>query len=94
MVTFLVISDENEKLEMRSIGNGAIALHCMMCKRVTSEEMMSFDIALAQLVPTHLVKMSKSLLRSLLICCRLSQWFCMKLDMTTEEQRCLQQNPC
>ena len=33
MVTFSVISDENEKLEMKSIDNGVIALCCVMCKR-------------------------------------------------------------
>ena len=38
--------------------------------------------------------MSRSLLRSLFIRCSLQQWFCMKLDVTTEEQRCLQQNLC
>ena len=62
MVTFLVISDENEKLEMKSIDNGMIALHCVMCEGVTSEESVSFDIVLTQLVSTHFVMMSRSLL--------------------------------
>ena len=48
----------------RPIDNGAIALHCVMCKRVTSEELVSFDIMLTQLVSAHLVEMSRSLLRS------------------------------
>ena len=61
MVTFSVISDENEKLEMKSIDNGVIALHCVMCKRVTSEESASFDIMLTQLVSTYFVMMSRSL---------------------------------
>ena len=38
MVTFSVISDENEKPEMKSIDNGVIALYCVMCKRVMSDE--------------------------------------------------------
>ena len=41
-----MISDENEKLEMKSIDNGMIALYCVMCKRVISEESVSFDITL------------------------------------------------
>ena len=57
---------------LRPIDNGMIALCCVMRKRVTSEELASFDVMLTQLVSTHLVKMSKSLLRSMFICCRLS----------------------
>ena len=56
------------------------ALHCVMCKRVMSEEMTSFDVALAQLVSGHSVEMSRSLLLSLLICSRPPQWFYVKLD--------------
>ena len=43
-----VFSDEKEKREARSIHNGAIVLHCMMCRRVISEEMMSFDIKIKE----------------------------------------------
>ena len=64
MVTCSVISDENEKLKMKSIDNGMIALYCVMCKRVISKESVSFDIMLTRLVSTHLLKMSKSLLGS------------------------------
>ena len=61
MVTFSVISDENEKLEMKSIDNGMIALHCVMCEGVTSEESVSFDIVLTQLVSTHFANEPKQL---------------------------------
>ena len=71
MVTFLVISDENEKLEARCISNGEIVLHCMTRERVMPREVASFGIALALLVPAYLVERSRSLLRSLLICCGL-----------------------
>ena len=54
----MVISDENEKFEARPIDDDVIALCCVMRKRVISEEMISFDITLTQLVSTHLVKMS------------------------------------
>ena len=73
MVTFSVISDENEKLKMKSIDNGVIALHCVMCKRVMPEESASFDIVLTQLVSTYFAMMSRSLLRSLPDCCSLPQ---------------------
>ena len=46
MVTFSVISDENEKLEMKSIDNGMIAPHCVYLNKE--------NVELRELMP-HLV---------------------------------------